>query len=179
MVNSTTEHTALLNAVSVGDLRRVAELASAGASFSGRYDNGLTILHHCALYDESQIALVALDHGANINSKDTRERLTPFQLAMREESWGVANLLLDRGCALGGFNGEQLLSLLKDHSNELESVKGLVKSLNKRLRNSAYSHDLVSNVVDGNDFRTLQLLLEAGFSPNEGEPQTSKLEQFN
>ncbi|KAI1776979.1 ankyrin repeat-containing domain protein [Hypoxylon cercidicola] len=170
-----TEHTALLNAVSMGDSRRVLELASAGASFSGRYENGLTILHHCALYDESQIAAIALDHGANINSKDTQERLTPFQLAMREESWSVADLLLSRGCALGSFDGEQLLGFLRDHSSDLTPVKDLIKGLNKRLQNSTNSYDIVSEVVDKNDFRMLQLLLEAGFNPNAGEPQTNIL----
>ncbi|KAI4870963.1 ankyrin repeat-containing domain protein [Hypoxylon rubiginosum] len=168
-----TEHTPLLNAVSIGDLKRVLELASTGASFLERYDNGLTILHHCALYNEPQIAAIALDHGANINSKDIQERLTPFQLAMREESWNVAELLITRGCTLGGFDDEQLLGFLRHHSGDLASPKDVIKGLNERLRNSVNGHNIVSKLVDRNDIQTLQLLLEAGFSPNEAEQKTN------
>ncbi|KAI1380236.1 ankyrin repeat-containing domain protein [Hypoxylon crocopeplum] len=162
----------LLNAVANGNSNRVLELAVKGASFTDRYSNGLTMLHHCALYDEPQIATIALDHGANINSKDTKERLTSFQLAMREESWSVAQLLVGRGCSLGGFNSEQLLGLLRKHSGDLSSMKDLVKTLSERLNNSESDHDIVSEAVDKNDFRALQLLLEAGFDPNIEEPQT-------
>ncbi|KAI0382243.1 ankyrin repeat-containing domain protein [Hypomontagnella monticulosa] len=163
----------LLDAVSTGDSARVLALASEGASFASQFDNGLTILHHCAIYNKPQIASIALDHDANINSKDTHERLTPFQLAMREESWGVAEILVSRGCAIGNFNGEQLLKLLREHSGDLSSIQNLLKLLSERLKNSGNNHDIVAEVVEKNEFRMLQLLLEAGFDPNTAEPQTN------
>lgn len=165
----------LLDAVSTGDSARVLKLASTGASFASQFDNGLTILHHCAIYNKPQIAAIALDHDANINSKDAQERLTPFQLAMREKSWDVAEVLVSRGCAIGTFNSEQLLELLREHSGDLSSIRNLLKILSERLRNSGNNHDIVTEVVDKNEFRMLQLLLEAGFNSNTAEPQTSKI----
>lgn len=104
--------------------------------------------------------------------------MTPFQLAMREESWNVAELLITRGCTLGGFDDEQLLGFLRHHSGDLASPKDVIKGLNERLRNSVNGHNIVSKLVDRNDIQTLQLLLEAGFSPNEAEQKTSKMEML-
>ncbi|KAI0004067.1 ankyrin repeat-containing domain protein [Xylariaceae sp. FL0662B] len=165
----------LYDTVSAGDLKGILQLISAGASMSERFPGGLTVLHHCAIYEERDIAQIALDHGANINAKDTRDRLTPFQLAMREQSWSVADLLVSRGCALTNFDGNMLFAFLRERSNDLPSIKNLAIGLASRMRDSLTGCDIVNQAVDTNDFQVLQLLLEEGFDPNMPEPETNIL----
>ncbi|KAI1500755.1 ankyrin repeat-containing domain protein [Biscogniauxia marginata] len=172
---SLTEQSILLDAVVVGDSKRVENLISAGASLTNRYSNGMTILHHCALYDERQIATTFLDHGGNINAKDGQEHLTPFQLAIREKSWGVAELLVSRGCALGGLDSKQLLALLREHSRNISPIKPLLGSLKERVKLGQYDYDVVSEATDNNDFQSLQHLLEAGFNHSTPEKLTNIL----
>ncbi|KAI1074901.1 ankyrin repeat-containing domain protein [Whalleya microplaca] len=167
--------TTLYEAVSASDTKMVLQLISAGASVLERFPDGLTILHHCAIYEECDIAEIALNHGANINAKNTQDRLTPFQLAIRENSWSIANLLVGRGCALAGFDGNALFSFLREHSNDLPSIKALAIRLARRMRDSITGCDVVSQAVDVNDFKILQFLLEEGFDANMPEPETNIL----
>ncbi|KAI1633095.1 ankyrin repeat-containing domain protein [Biscogniauxia mediterranea] len=169
------EQTTLLDAVAAGNSKRVQSLLSAGASLTDRYDNGMTILHHCALYDEREIATIFLDHGGNINAKDGQDHITPFQLAIREQSWGVAELLVSRGCALGGMDSERLLCLLREHARDISSIKPFLGTLKDRMKIGQYGHDVVSEATDMNDFRSLEHLLEAGFDPNTPEKLTNIL----
>ncbi|KAI5926510.1 ankyrin repeat-containing domain protein [Camillea tinctor] len=172
---SPVEHVTLLDAVAAGNSKQVQNLLSAGASLTDRYDNGMTILHHCAMYDERDIATMFLDHGGKINVKDGQDHITPFQLAIREQSWSVAELLVSRGCALGGMDGKQLLNLLREHARDISSLKPLLATLKDRVKIGEYCHDATSEAADMNDFQSLQFLLEAGFDPNIPERLTNIL----
>ncbi|KAI0465559.1 ankyrin repeat-containing domain protein [Xylaria cf. heliscus] len=165
----------LFEAVASGDAQRVTHLISEQVSITGRFHNGLTILHLCALYDEPYIVEIALENGVNIDAKDTQERLTPFQLAVREQSWGVAELLANRGCALGGFGTSQLLDIIDRYPNDILIMKPFIEGLARRIKRWARNIDVISESVDANNIQAIRLLLEAGFSPNTPEVLTNIL----
>lgn len=152
-----------LQAVSSGDRVTVTNMLSRGASIAERSPDGLTALHYCALYDDKQMADLLLDHDASMNAK-SNERLTPFDLAIKEHSWNVASLLIERNCALGSLTGN-IFKLMRE-SEDSSMWRPVLRSLAQRFNNSQSAPQLLHRSIELHDTQALTMLLDEGFDPN-------------
>ena len=152
-----------LQAVSAGDKVAVKNMLTRGASIMERSPDGLTALHYCALYDDRQIADLLLEHNASMNAK-TNERLTPFDVAINEQSWNVASLLIENGCALGNFT-TNIFKLLKE-SEDTSIWRPVVRALAQRFNRSQDGSQMLHRALELHDSKALTLFLDEGFDPN-------------
>lgn len=118
-----------------------------------------------------QIAEVLLDHGIPINVKND-ERVTAFELAVKEQSWDVAALLLERGCMLGKFT-DAVFTFLREE-DDISSARVFLSVLAWRLNASENGPCLIHMVLEKTDSRALKVLLEEGFDPNAKENRKIK-----
>ncbi|SPO03227.1 uncharacterized protein DNG_05909 [Cephalotrichum gorgonifer] len=156
------EGSPLLQAAQAGNAQQAQRLISLGASPSETSPDGRTALHFCAIYNDVATARVLLDHGADIDAKDDQST-SPFRVALRAESHGVATLLVQRGCALGSFV-PALLDIVQS-SHDGAGLKNLLTALHGRLDESRGPF-LVHEAIERNADVALRRLLDAGFDPN-------------
>jgi ankyrin repeat protein len=157
----------LAQIVSSGDLAAFERHLSSGRSIFEKSPDGQSLLHLCALSNDRTMAQCLLDHdteNALINAKNG-SRQTAFTLAVEEESIEVASLLIERGCALGGFINTMMEQL--EAGTEDEETRKLLKPLAMRLNASSHGPFLVRKAVIGNQPNILKTLLDSGFDPNE------------
>ncbi|KAI1453669.1 ankyrin [Annulohypoxylon moriforme] len=157
------EPTTLLEAVRVRNKECVLRLISAGRSMVERTQDGQTALHFCAIYNDSEIASVLLDNGADINARDNQLR-SPLNVAFSSEAMDVANLLLQRGCSLTGTI-DTIFPLIQ-RTDEVPGLGTLLKTLAPKFNRSLNGPYLVHQAIESNDTQSLGLLLLAGFDPN-------------
>jgi ankyrin repeat protein len=58
---------------------------------------GTTALHHCAVNDQIELAVILLRHGANPNASIPDSQVTPLTIAALEKNMPMAELLLQYG----------------------------------------------------------------------------------
>ncbi|KAI1378113.1 ankyrin [Hypoxylon crocopeplum] len=155
--------TTLLEAVRARDKDGVVHLISRGCSPGGRLKDGSTALHFCAKYNDSEIAEILLDHGADINAMDDDLR-SPLTTALISEAIGVANLFIQRGCSLTGCGG--WLYPLTERPEEIPGLRTLFSNLAPKLNRSSTGPYLVPHTIKKGDTYNLELLLIAGFDAN-------------
>ncbi|KAI0887053.1 ankyrin [Annulohypoxylon maeteangense] len=157
------EPTTLLEAVRVRNKDCVLRLISTGRSMVERTQDGQTALHFCAIYNDSEIASLLLDNGADINARDNQLR-SPLNVAFSSEAMDVANLLLQRGCSLTGTI--DMIFPLIQRTDEVPGLGTLLKTLAPKFNRSVKGPYLVHQAIESNDTQSLGLLLLAGFDPN-------------
>jgi ankyrin repeat protein len=86
----------LVDAVDRDDLIRFRRLLADGADANATGENGKSVLHCAATWDNQPVASILIDHGANIHASDSGG-FTPLHLAASYSGEGVIGLLLDRG----------------------------------------------------------------------------------
>lgn len=155
--------TTLLEAVRARDKEGVVRLIANGSSTAERSEDGQTVLHYCAIYNDQEIAELLLDHGADINARDHRLR-TPLNVALSSEAMNVANLLIERGCSLTG--SIEMVFPLTQRIEEVPGVRMLLKTLAPKFNKSTSGPYLVHQAVESNDTQSLELLLSVGLNPN-------------
>lgn len=158
------EPTALLDVVRARDKDGVVRLISRGCSIAERTQNGQTALHFCAIYNDSEMAQILLEHGADINARDNQLR-SPLNVALSSEAMSVAILLVQRGCSLTGC--ADMIFPLTQRIEEISGIGILLKDLAPKLNKSTKGPYIVHQAVESNDLQSLDLLLSAGFDPNQ------------
>ncbi|GKT84123.1 hypothetical protein Ct61P_01973 [Colletotrichum tofieldiae] len=153
------------------DAEKVSELLSLGVLKLDKSLQARTILHRCALYDAKEAASVILKSGAPIDAKDL-DRRTPLTICLQEQSWGVAALLVDRGCSLKPLTSN-FFDLLDPE--DMPSVRPVLRAIADRVRKSEDGPFFVHQVVEKNETRLLSLMLEEGFDANVSEYGTPLL----
>ncbi|KAK4186791.1 ankyrin repeat-containing domain protein [Podospora australis] len=168
----------LIQATQAGNTQQVSALLSMGVSPSTRNPDGRTALHFCALHDDVTTATILINSGANIDALDEKLR-TPFRVALSNESFGLAALLLRKNCAAFSPSTTDgapsilpaLFEVIRfgDSASRLPSFSELLSALRERL-DSTSSKDgvfLVHEAIDRNDDTSLRILLfPGGFDPN-------------
>ncbi|PNH34748.1 hypothetical protein BJF96_g1976 [Verticillium dahliae] len=110
----------LLEAVTSGDRAAVEYVLSQDAGLNRRSPEGQTVLHICVSYDDRETADILIKHEPSIINRKNSRSETPFQFALREQSWNVAGLLIERGCSMGQFATE-FFTWLPQHVTDLDS----------------------------------------------------------
>ncbi|KAI1655548.1 ankyrin [Daldinia decipiens] len=153
----------LLDAVRARNSDGVIRLISSGYPTDERTQDGQTVLHFCAIYNDAEIAQLLLNHGADINARDNQLR-SPLNVALSSEALTVANVLVQRGCSLTGST--DMIFPLTQRIEEIPVIRPLLKSLAPKFNKSASGPYLVHQALETNDLRSLEILLSAGFDPN-------------
>jgi ankyrin repeat protein len=86
----------MLAAAKAGDRSGVEAALASGASVNARGDD-LTPLMLAAIYGHVNVAAILLEHGANLDARDSVLRQSPITLAAQNGNVDVAKLLLRRG----------------------------------------------------------------------------------
>ncbi|WYZ38143.1 hypothetical protein EsH8_III_000057 [Colletotrichum jinshuiense] len=147
------------------DAEKVSELLASGVLKLDKSLQSRTILHRCALYDSKHIAEIILGNGAPVDAKDV-DRLTPLDICIREQSWGVAAVLINHSCSLKALT-TNFFNLLE--VDDLASIRPVLRALATRVRGSKDGPFFIHQVVERNEPRILSLLLEEGFDANDSE----------
>jgi hypothetical protein len=87
----------LLEAVRKGDATAVRSLLTAGVPADTKYRYERTALSFAADRGHLEITRLLIDHGADVNAKDTFYGATPLDLALHHKHVDVVGLLLERG----------------------------------------------------------------------------------
>ncbi|OTB11190.1 hypothetical protein K445DRAFT_322185 [Daldinia sp. EC12] len=157
------EPNTLLEAVRARNGDGVIRLISSGYSTAERTQDGQTVLHFCAIYNDAEIAQLLLDHGADINARDNQLR-SPLNVALSSEALNVANVLVQRGCSLTG--SIDMIFPLIQRVEEIPGIRPLIKTLAPKFNKAASGPYLIHQALETNDLQSLEILLSAGFDPN-------------
>jgi hypothetical protein len=111
------------------------------------------------------MAAKLLDSGTLIDAKEVAApKRTALEIAIHDESWDVATLLVARGA--------DIKSVVRDFFNvlggqqDLDVLKPLANALALRLKDSTNGPSLVHRALDNNEPLFLRFLLDEGFSPH-------------
>ncbi|KAI2465346.1 ankyrin [Annulohypoxylon bovei var. microspora] len=157
------EPTTLLEAVRVRSKEHVLRLISTGRSMVERTQEGQTVLHFCAIYNDAETTKLLLDNGADINARDNHLR-SPLNVALSSEAIDVANLLIQRGCSLTG--SVDLIFPLTQRMDEVPGLESLLKTLAPKFNKSVKGPYLIHQAIESNDTQCVDLLLQVKFDPN-------------
>lgn len=152
---------AILEAVRARNQHLIETLLNQGISLSTRSVQGYTVLHYCAIADDSETANLLIEHGADINAKDYELR-SPLRLALASEALSVARLLSEKGCVIG--DSSTALLRLTGRSEEVPGVRPLLQSLAKRLVETGQGPFLLHQAISEVDKFSIKILLDEGFS---------------
>ena len=158
----------------MGDQNSVRELLSNGGPFSPRSPEGQTALHVCIRYNDRAIAGLLLKYNLSAINIKNKDGLSPIQLAMREQSWSLASLLVEQGCSMEGFPA-MLFEAVGQHIGVFSGIRPVIQALAKRFSNDPIPFSLVHRAIEENNLKCLALLLEEGFDANTPEAETGKL----
>lgn len=94
-------HTLCNEAISVGEhtiaLGLATLLIAKNCPLNALDHEGTTALHHCAVNDQLELAIVLLRYGANPNASIPDSQVTPLTIAALEQNMPMAQLLLQYG----------------------------------------------------------------------------------
>lgn len=142
---------------------------------SERPQDGNTVLHYCAIYNDEEVAELLINCGADIDTRENQLR-SPLQLALASESTKVSALLIARNCSL---SGTVTISLdMAKRPDELSNTSDLLKSLAVRLNEALYGPFLLQQAIGRNDTQVLGLSCEAGFDANSKAGSASHLRHY-
>ncbi|RBQ78384.1 hypothetical protein VDGD_04100 [Verticillium dahliae] len=161
----------LLEAVTSGDRAAVEYVLSQDAGLNQRSPEGQTVLHICVSYDDRETADILIKHEPSIINRKNSRSETPFQFALREQSWNVAGLLIERGCSMGQFATE-FFTWLPQHVTDLDSVQPVIRACSMRLGSGIGSTPLLHRAIERGDTRSLEILLQQGLNPDYPEADT-------
>ncbi|XP_037085410.1 protein phosphatase 1 regulatory subunit 16A-like isoform X2 [Pollicipes pollicipes] len=95
----------LLEAAARSDIDEVRRLLSLGVDPNSTNEDGLTALHQCCIDDSEAMMALLLDHGANVDAKDS-ERWTPLHAAATCGHLHLVKQLVERGANLLAVNAD-------------------------------------------------------------------------
>ncbi len=124
----------IMEAIRSGSLERLEVLVRLGAPLSERSAEGMTALHHCAIYNQPELAKVLVENHADLNAK-SNDLKTPLQIAVKAGSTNVAMLLIQKGATLRGLRGRDISGLLTQEEDE-KTAGLLAVALSERLKGS-------------------------------------------
>ncbi|HXI38918.1 MAG TPA: ankyrin repeat domain-containing protein [Bryobacteraceae bacterium] len=149
----------LLAAVRKGDAARVKALLAQGADVNAKSPYGATGLFFAADRGNVEIIRILLDHGANVNVKDTFYGATALSWATQKERWEVIKLLLGKGATAGA---DDVLMTAVEKGNA-EIVKAVLE------KKDAIPAETLSGAlgaaIKNNQKEIAGLLTKAGVSP--------------
>jgi hypothetical protein len=102
----------LLDAARNGDTARVRELLRKGANANAKDRGGWTPLHWAAFWGHVDVAKLLLEHGADVNAKESVYDATPLHVAAATGHADVARLLLEHGADVNAKYGDSDLTPL-------------------------------------------------------------------
>jgi len=161
----------LLAAVRKGDAERVKAVLAQGVDVNAKSPYGATGLFFAADRGNIEIIRILLDHGANVNVKDTFYGATALTWATQKERWDVIKLLLGKGATADGV----LMTAVEKGNAEI--VKAVLE------RKDAIPAEALSGALGAatknNQTEIADLLKKAGVSPPVNpnfqiDPQTLK-----
>ncbi|MGF1677259.1 MAG: ankyrin repeat domain-containing protein, partial [Rivularia sp. (in: cyanobacteria)] len=94
----------LLEAARSGDIKRVQNFLSAGASPSVSDGDGTTALMFAANSGYTEIVRILIDSGANINYQRKSYGLTALMLACATNKLDIVRLLISKGADINSVN---------------------------------------------------------------------------
>ncbi|XP_046544171.1 protein phosphatase 1 regulatory subunit 16A-like isoform X2 [Haliotis rubra] len=96
---------ALLESAARNDIEEVRKLLQNKTDPNVTNEDGLTALHQCCIDDNTDLLLLLLDHGANVNAKDS-ELWTPLHAAATCGHVHLCKQLIDKGAELLAVNAD-------------------------------------------------------------------------
>ena len=102
----------LADAAMQGDLGQVRSLLAENADVNVAQGDGSTALHWAAYWDDSEMARVLLEAGANVGATTRIGDFTPLLMAARSGSAAIIELLLDRGADVDAPNAAGTTALM-------------------------------------------------------------------
>jgi hypothetical protein len=149
----------LLEAVRKGDAVRVKALLAQGVDVNAKSPYGATGLFFAADRGNVEIVKILLDHGANVNVKDTFYGATALSWATEKDRWDVIKLLLGKGATAGA---DDVLTAAVEKGNA-EIVKAVLE------RKDAIPAETLSialaTAMKDNHPEIAELLKQAGVNP--------------
>jgi ankyrin repeat protein len=170
-----------------GDHEKVAELLKRGANPNTERSGGLTVLHWASKGGHVKVMRLLIDHGANVNARDSDGTFTPLVEAASSREPQATKLLLDAGakpdgaelamaCWLGrtetvnilltaGVNPDTgIVSAAQGRHADLVQLL-LDKGANVNAKSKGGNTALHTGALQGG-LKVVQLLLKAGADPN-------------
>ena len=93
------QNTEVFEAISEGDLNYVQNFLDNGGDVNTTGFRGRTLLHSSISFNQTQIAVMLIEAGADIN-KPEKSRITPLYLAFMKKNQPVTQALLERNAVL-------------------------------------------------------------------------------
>ncbi len=149
----------LLAAVRKGDAARVQALLAQGADANAKSPYGATGLFFAADRGNVEIIKILLDHGANVNVKDTFYGATALSWATQKERWDVIKLLLGKG-ATAGADDVLMTAVEKGNAEIVKAVLEKKDAIPAETLSGALGAAIKSNQTE-----IAELLKKAGVSP--------------
>lgn len=112
-----------------GGAEIVAFLIGKGLDVNARDRFRRTALHDAAMNDSVEVALLLIEHGADVNAVQDYERLTPLHEAIRGNSVEIAEALINAGADVNAKTGYGYSALkeAKEHYKRTEIIALLKK----------------------------------------------------
>jgi ankyrin repeat protein len=156
----------LIDAVSEGDIDLIKSLIDRGVDLNIRNNLGNTALLIAINLNNSEIAKMLLDAGANPNVG----RMAPLSIAIRDDHKEIVRMLIDAGANLNmkGTGYAPLLRAVRDNRPEIVQMLLNAKPVDKfdLNVNDISGNTLLMIAVTNNNINTVTMLLDAGADPN-------------
>lgn len=163
--------TLLIHAVEVDKIEAVKVILRSGAKIDGTDANGLTALHMSASLGRTDILILLMENGADVNAKtasDARslKEATPLMFATLNNDPTIASLLLSKGAKVNDTdykNRNALFYCVSPFSNNVKSCE-ILKNSGANIGQKDNEGRTVFELAKINDKK--ELLFKAGIFPN-------------
>ncbi|XP_067651216.1 protein phosphatase 1 regulatory subunit 16A-like isoform X2 [Haliotis asinina] len=162
---------ALLESAARNDIEEVQKLLQNKTDPNVTNEDGLTALHQCCIDDNTDLLLLLLDHGANVNAKDS-ELWTPLHAAATCGHVHLCKLLIDRGAELLAVNADGNMPYdicedeeTLDYIETQMAMRGITQEQVDETRLATEKKMLEDLKAAGTERRVLENRLEDGVTP--------------
>ncbi|MBQ8680807.1 MAG: hypothetical protein IJ530_13815 [Treponema sp.] len=102
-----------------GDSQGIKKAILKGANANSIY-KGKSLLYYLASKNQTEVALLAIEHGANVNWVDTEEQLSVFSWAIHHNNLILGKAILEKSVDLNyrGYNGQTYLTCCTENQND-------------------------------------------------------------
>ncbi|XP_071092312.1 protein phosphatase 1 regulatory subunit 16A-like isoform X1 [Haliotis cracherodii] len=162
---------ALLESAARNDIEEVRNLLQTKTDPNVTNEDGLTALHQCCIDDNTELLQLLLDHGANVNAKDS-ELWTPLHAAATCGHVHLCKQLIDRGAELLAVNADGNMPYdicedeeTLDYIETQMSMRGITQEQIDETRLATEKRMLDDLKAAGNERRALEHRLDDGVTP--------------